>query len=97
MKFKMSCFFTLHISIYQIWLIAWEENVNARRTTYDERQPIAIGHLSNSGDQKKVNLCLLFKKFALEQGIISKPLEYKQTYHSLNISSKNFIYFFEDD
>ena len=39
---------------YQICHSSWEEDVNGRRTTHDDGgQPIAIYHLSDSGDLKK--------------------------------------------
>ena len=56
-KLKISSFITLqmlHAKFGKDWpSTSWEEDVNARRTTDDdERQPIAIGHLSDSGDLK---------------------------------------------
>ena len=60
MKFTMSCLFTvqiLHTKFGQDWLSSSWEDVNARRTRQDARrattdQPIAMGHLSDSGDLK---------------------------------------------
>ena len=49
---------------YQIWLSSsWEEYANARQTMDDGRQPIAIGHLIDSGDLKS--------KMAEESNIIT--------------------------
>ena len=57
MKFIISCLFTLqmlHTKFAKDWPSgSWEDDVNALQTTHDERQPIAIGQLSDSGDLKK--------------------------------------------
>ena len=44
----------LHNKFHDNWISSfWGEDVNARRTTHDDgRQPIAKGHLSDSGDLK---------------------------------------------
>ena len=56
MKFTISCLLTRQMLHTKFGLdcpsIYWED-VNARRTTNDGRQPIAIGHLSHSGDLTK--------------------------------------------
>ena len=58
MMFTIPCPLTLHLldSKYcKDWpCSSCEENVHARRTTLnDERQPIAMSHLSDTGDRKK--------------------------------------------
>ena len=57
MKFTISCLLTLqmlHTKFGKDWPSSfWGEDVNAQPTTDDDgRQPIAIGHLSDSGDLK---------------------------------------------
>ena len=57
MKLTISCLLTLqllHTKFGSYWpSSSSEEDVNARRTTDDDgRQPIAIGHLSYSGELK---------------------------------------------
>ena len=55
MKFKISCLLTLQMLHTNLVKIG---PVNARSTTdNDGRQPIAIGHLSDSGDLKIKHLC----------------------------------------
>ena len=61
MKFTISCVLTLqmlHIKFGYNWTSgSWQEDVIARLVMDDDRrQPIALGHLTDSGDIKKFSL-----------------------------------------